>query len=195
MPMVKRMRKGDLFSMRISACFLYAQIYGRLDETRKEYTRTKFQKLSKDDTPMVRRGAAQSLSLLAETIEVEHARTYVVPLLKALLQDDNDSVKIMAVYSTQNVVAKVLSDKGQQQGLVRDEIMPPLKVAVENKMASWRLRFSVAEVAAGICEYLDTEMVDQMVVPLYENLIGDKEPEVKSEAVAKLNELSKHASP
>jgi len=24
MPMVKRMRKGDLFSMRISACFLYA---------------------------------------------------------------------------------------------------------------------------------------------------------------------------
>ena len=42
MPMVKRMRKGDLFSMRISACFLYAQIYGRLDEARKEYTRTKF---------------------------------------------------------------------------------------------------------------------------------------------------------
>ena len=32
MPMVKRMRKGDLFSMRIAACFLYAQIYGRLDD-------------------------------------------------------------------------------------------------------------------------------------------------------------------
>lgn len=58
MPMVKRMRKGDLFSMRISACFLYAQIYGRLDPARKEYTRAKFLKLAKDDTPMVRRGAA-----------------------------------------------------------------------------------------------------------------------------------------
>jgi len=35
MPLVKRMRKGDLFSMRISACFLYAQIYPRLgQETR-----------------------------------------------------------------------------------------------------------------------------------------------------------------
>jgi hypothetical protein len=31
-------------------------------------------------------------------------------------------------------------------------------------------------------------------VPLYENLISDKEPEVKSEAVAKLHELSRHAS-
>ncbi len=39
MPMVKRMRKGDLFSMRISACFLYAQIYYRLDAERREYVR------------------------------------------------------------------------------------------------------------------------------------------------------------
>jgi serine/threonine-protein phosphatase 2A regulatory subunit A len=110
MPMVKRMRKGDLFSMRISACFLYAQIYGRLDESRKEYTRMKFQKLAKDDTPMVRRGAAQSLSILAEQIEKEHARNYVVPLLRSLLQDDNDSVKIMAVYSTATVVNKLLGE-------------------------------------------------------------------------------------
>lgn len=57
-PLVKKMRKGDLFSMRISACFLYAYIYKRLDSHRREYTRNKFLKLSKDDTPMVRRGAA-----------------------------------------------------------------------------------------------------------------------------------------
>lgn len=35
MPLVKKMRKGDLFSMRISACFLYAFIYQRLDFERK----------------------------------------------------------------------------------------------------------------------------------------------------------------
>ena len=58
MPLIKKMRKGDLFSMRISACFLYAQIYSRLDTERREYTRLKFKKLAKDDTPMVRRGAA-----------------------------------------------------------------------------------------------------------------------------------------
>jgi serine/threonine-protein phosphatase 2A regulatory subunit A len=58
MPLVKRMRKGDLFSMRISACFLYTFIYKRLDSSRRAYTRLKFEKLVKDDTPMVRRGAA-----------------------------------------------------------------------------------------------------------------------------------------
>lgn len=58
MPLIKRLRKGDLFSMRISACFLYAFIYHRLDDTRKNYVREKFAKLVKDDTPMVRRGAA-----------------------------------------------------------------------------------------------------------------------------------------
>jgi len=52
------MKKGDLYSMRISATFLYAYIYPRLDQTHKEITRKKFGKLVKDDTPMVRRGAA-----------------------------------------------------------------------------------------------------------------------------------------
>ena len=45
-----------------------------------------------------------------------------------------------------------------------------------------------------MCEFIDPEIVDNDVVPLYENLMFDKEPEVKSEAVAKLNELSRHAS-
>jgi hypothetical protein len=30
MPLLKRQKKGDLFSMRISACHLYAEIYFRL---------------------------------------------------------------------------------------------------------------------------------------------------------------------
>ena len=97
----------------------------------------------------------------------------------------------MAVYS---VIAVVQRLRGQTQ-LVRDEIVPPLKVAAENKMVSWRLRFSVAEVAAQMCEFVeDSAVVDSDVVPLYENLIFDKEPEVKSEAVAKLSELSQYAS-
>jgi glyceraldehyde-3-phosphate dehydrogenase/erythrose-4-phosphate dehydrogenase len=52
-------------------------------------------------------------------------------------------------------------------------------------------RFSVAEVAAQICEYLERDIVDGDVVGLYENLIFDKEPEVKSEAIVKLAEVSR----
>lgn len=49
---------------------------------------------------MVRRGAAQSISILAEKIEQEHSLTYLVPMVSSFLEDENDSVKIHAVYST-----------------------------------------------------------------------------------------------
>ena len=85
------------------------------------------------------------MSILAEFIEEELSKDYTVPLLKALLQDDNDSVKIMAVYSALPIVRRLL--RGQQQ-LIKEQVVPPLKQAAENKMITWRLRFSVAEVAA-----------------------------------------------
>jgi hypothetical protein len=57
------LRKGDLASMRISACFLYADVYKNLKdlddaEVLQAMVRKKLTKLSKDDTPMVRRGSA-----------------------------------------------------------------------------------------------------------------------------------------
>ncbi len=73
-------------------------------------------------------------------------------------------------------------------------MIPPFKQAAENKMITWRLRFSVAEIAAQLCEFMSREIVDNDVVPIYENLLVDKEPEVKSESVAKLHDLSKYAS-
>jgi hypothetical protein len=69
-------------------------------------------------------------------------------LLKGLLTDDNDSVKIHAVTSSVTV-AKLINDSE----LVRSEVIPALKTAVDNKL-SWRLRFSVAETAAALAEYL-----------------------------------------
>ncbi len=42
---------------------------------------------------------------------------------------------------------------------------------------------------------MDKDLVDNEIVILYENLISDKEPEVKSEAISKLQDLSKYASP
>jgi serine/threonine-protein phosphatase 2A regulatory subunit A len=56
--MCKRLKKGDLFSKRIAACQLYAHVYDRLTEENRVEVRKKYAKLVKDDTPMVRRGAA-----------------------------------------------------------------------------------------------------------------------------------------
>ena len=36
LPLLKRQQCGDLFSMRIAACFLYADVYNKLDDELKE---------------------------------------------------------------------------------------------------------------------------------------------------------------
>lgn len=56
--LIGRLDEGDYYSMRIAACQLYAQIYQMLSEEKREVVKTKFAKLVRDDTPMVRWGAA-----------------------------------------------------------------------------------------------------------------------------------------
>jgi hypothetical protein len=60
-------------------------------------------------------------------------------VVKSLLEDQNDSVKIHAVQSSVDV-AKVVDDSL----MIRENILPSFKSASENR-SSWRLRFSVAE--------------------------------------------------
>lgn len=175
--------------MRISACFLYADIYESLrDETLRAMVRKKFTKLSKDDTPMVRRGAAQSISIITQTLEHKHAVDFLLPICKALLEDQNDAVKIHAVQSSISVAKAV-----QDSMMIRDSVVPSFKTASENRH-SWRLRFTVAEHAAQLSAYVSKPAVDEDVVGLYELLLRDSEAEVRSEAIAQVPEVAKHCS-
>lgn len=71
---------------------------------------------------MVRRGAAQSLSIISDSLQKEYAQDYLLPILKDLLKDENDSVKIHAVTSSVTV-AKLL----QNPTLVQNEVIPAFK--------------------------------------------------------------------
>lgn len=122
--LVRRLKKGDFFSMRIAATSLYAQIYGRLDEEKRVIVRKKFAKLSKDDTPMVRWGSAQAMATLSLYLEKQLIADYLLPLLKELLADKNDSVKVHAVQSSVTV-ARLLGDSA----LIVENIIPSFKTA------------------------------------------------------------------
>jgi len=56
------------------------------------------------------------------------------------------------------------------------------------------LRFSVAENAAFLCDYLNQTAIDDEIISYYELLLRDGEAEVRSEAIAKLPEVSKKCS-
>jgi len=69
----------------------------------------------------------------------------LLPHLESLLEDQIDSVKVYALQAAIPLANKLEPQK------VQDHILPPLKLAYQNK-GSWRLRFSVAESAAFIAK-------------------------------------------
>lgn len=138
---------------------------------------------------MVRRGAAQSLSILADAVGASssdiESEQYLMPLLKSLLADDSDGVKIHAVYSMYTV-AKVIHNKQK----IELELLPTIKAMSTDKASTWRLKFAIAETTAKLGEFLDKDAVDNEIVSIYEALLTDKEAEVRSESVGKLPELA-----
>ena len=86
-------------------------------------------------------------------------------------------------------VAKLLGDPN----LIAQNVIPALKTCFQNKQ-SWRLRFAVAENAAAIGKYLQQTSVNTQILPFYVTLLGDSEPEVRSEAVNRLFELAENAN-
>lgn len=86
---------------------------------------------------------------MAPQIGNDFAKDFLLPIIKALLEDPNDSVKINAVASSIDV-AKSVDDSY----LIRETILPAFKAACENRY-SWRLRFAVAENAGQLCDYLN----------------------------------------
>ena len=52
----------------------------------------------------------------------------------------------------------------------------------------------MAENAAKIGQRLNKQQVDASILPFYVTLLGDSEPEVRSESVDKLSELAKNCS-
>lgn len=183
-----RFKKGEVYAMRIAACHLFADVYGKLNSEKRELARKKYAKLSKDDTPMVRWGVAQSMSVLANQLEPALVYEYLLPILKLLMVDKNDSVRVHAV-SAAVTVASLLADPQT----ISTDIVPQLKMAYTNKQA-WRLRFAVAEHSAQISKHMKREQVDQFIVPIYTALMNDSEPEVRSEAVNRLAELAEYCS-
>jgi hypothetical protein len=74
---------------------------------------------------------------------------YLMPMLKSLLTDDSDGVKIHAVYSALSV-AKLL----ETQSIVEKELLPIFKATALEKTTSWRLRFALGEISAQLAEFV-----------------------------------------
>jgi len=98
-PAVQRLASGDWFTARISACGMVAVAYEGCPaseaETRSQLRMT-YSKLCADETPMVRRAAAQHLGKFAAVCEPENVKGEIMQLFQQLVQDEQDPARLAA---------------------------------------------------------------------------------------------------
>ena len=81
----------------------------------------------------------------------------------------------------------------KESKILSETLLPVFRNAAENRY-SWRLRFAIAENASSLSQYVDKQVVDTEILNLYELLLRDNEPEVRSEAVDKVPTVAKYCS-
>jgi len=183
-PLLKRLAEGDWFTSRSSACGLFPVAYPRATPQTKEQLRTLFRVLARDDTPMVRRAAAQRLGELAKVVELDYIRTadaankpVILAIFADLSADEQDSVRLLAVDAC-TAIAELLTPED-----TRTLLKPTMMALIEDK--SWRVRYMAAEKYTIMQKAVGEEIAVQDLLPALNVLMKDNEGEVRMQAASR----------
>jgi serine/threonine-protein phosphatase 2A regulatory subunit A len=91
--LAKRLAAADWFTAKVSACGVTAPMFRLTGDEDLLHT---FKELTMDETPMVRRAAAKYLGKVLNAAGWQH-KDIVVAALPALIRDEQDSVRLLAV--------------------------------------------------------------------------------------------------
>lgn len=138
-PLTVRLSKADWFTSKISATGLYSVPYAKATPNSQEGLRQQFGHLVRDDTPMVRRQAANNLSKFVKEMPATIVIEEMVPLFDHLAKDDQDSVRLLTVEILIAIAEVVPKEQQSSHGV----LLTTLRSLFEDK--SWRVRYMVAD--------------------------------------------------
>jgi serine/threonine-protein phosphatase 2A regulatory subunit A len=188
-PLAMRLASGDWFSARVSACGLMATAYELCagDEAARDEMRAAYAKLCGDETPLVRRAAAQHLGAFAAACESRHVETEMLSLFRRLTLDEQDSVRLLVVEDCA-ALGRLLPKEA-----CAAEMVPAAKKFVADK--SWRVRYAVAKQLYDLCECVGAQVARDELVSSYERLLADGEAEVRIASAGLASELCRLVGP
>lgn len=177
--LINRLAAHDWFTSRIAVCALFSSAIARItdakhrDDLLKTYIR-----LCGDDTPMVRRQAANVLGNVAEVLQGDAMpRDELFQVFEKLSKDEQDSVRILAINNC--IALGRLNNSADWQAM----ILVVVKSCAEDK--SWRVRYMMADNVKQLCEVFESDATTQ-VIPSYLRLLSDQEVEVRTISAARL---------
>jgi len=191
MPMVLRLSAGDWFTARVSGSALFPPLYHRLPSDRADLRLeclNTFKQLAEDDTPMVRRSVASNLGHFARAvveIEPENIELEIVPLFRKLVDDEQDSVRLLIVENAATITGLI-----QLEPEERDALMLPMVRCFANDK-SWRVRYMAADQLPALCASLGDDALRDELLPSFLKLLRDGEAEVRTAAAFKVTDVTK----
>lgn len=138
-PMVFRLSKADWFTSKVSATGLHAAPYAKGTPALRQSLRQNFGGLVHDETPMVRRQAANNLAKFVKEMDSPVIIDEMIPLFQYLAGDDQDSVRLLTVDILISIAEKIPKDQQPSHGV----LLTSLRSLFEDK--SWRVRYMVAD--------------------------------------------------
>ncbi|CAB9509982.1 65 kDa regulatory subunit A alpha isoform [Seminavis robusta] len=199
--MVSRLSSKEWFTARCSAAVLLSTAYPSFNTQQQNQLLTNFSKLCRDDTPMVRRVAAQNLGKMVKNVVTVMGRTSLTPtgkvttLLLPLYEElaSNDQPDSVRLHTTDNCVifGQIMSDIVKDAPLEHDElalisrVMPLIMATIDDR--SWRVRWTAAAKFNDVISAYDMlPGTMESLVPAFEKLLQDPEAEVRTAATFNL---------
>ena len=169
-PLMKRLIENDL-KTKMSCCYLFPIVYQKLEnqDIKKELLQV-YSEISKDESPSVRRAAADNIKFFCKVQENE-VIGLLFKLYNEFIQDPVDIVKIYTIQSTPYLLS-VLSINNQEK-----LILNFTKSMAEEK--AWRVKYSAIECISKISENIGVASFEKKYVSILMLFLKDPEPEVK----------------
>jgi len=191
---IENMAHSEWYTARSTAAAVLPELYSLLEEDPESQTRLRalFCHLCLDDEPTVRRAAIPAFGQLVELVDVNVAKTELVPVFQKFASDSLDSVRLLAVSA-----AVALTHKLGEADF--ETIILPYALQFGGDK-SWRVRYVLGDNFSDFCEIFQNEdgttkplppYVTQKMLPLFLHLLSDTEAEVRSVTALKLVPMAK----
>ena len=184
-PLMKRLIENDL-KTKMSCCYLFPIVYPKLEnqDIKKELLQV-YCEISKDESPSVRRAAADNIKYFCKVQDSE-VINLLFKLYTDFIKDSVDIVKIFTIESTPNLLNRLPYQNQEKL------ILNFTKSMAEEK--AWRVKYSAIECISKICDHISVASFEKKYVSVLMLFLKDQEPEVRCAVLNFFDIFIKHLS-
>ena len=184
-PLMKRLIENDL-KTKMSCCYLFPIVYPKLEnqDIKKELLQV-YCEISKDESPSVRRAAADNIKFFCK-VQDNEVINLLFKLYSDFIKDSVDIVKIYTIESTPNLLNRLPYQSQEKL------ILNFTKSMAEEK--AWRVKYSAIECISKICDHISVASFEKKYVSILMLFLKDQDPEVRCAVLSFFDIFVKHIS-